>query len=758
MPRARPKDRAGLPFRAPATVSRPCSSGRTAAPARRGRRTILVVTAPARRHSGGLPREPALTGSMLTWLAFAALTIVAWWWLAGRTGAMPHAGAAASFTFIAEAPWAVLWLASALGLGVAVRRGLLPESSDGSTIDGALGVAVLLVVDTVFARSGLLGIGGVWTGLLVLAPGWGFLAGEVRRRRLRPREPGSGWGSAWGPGGPPRVLLVAAPAAAVLLLAACSAPGWLWGTEFGGYDALSYHLQLPKEWHQLGRLQGLDHNVYAHLPSFIEAAYLHLFTLRGGRLEAVFACQFLHALFALLTATTVAGLGRRLAGPLAGAAAGVIVLATPWVTVAGSLAYDEMAVTLLLAGAVAVVLDENVRQAPRRRGVALGLLVGAACGAKLTSVGFVAAPVVLLVMLARPARRALVTTAVIAGSGLLVLSPWAIANTLETGNPVFPFGTTILGAGHWTSEQASIWSQAHGSDLGILARLREAFDQLLSDGLVRAGPRRVPQWSILPVLTALVAIVSGLVRPRGVTWKLVLVLGVQTLFWIGFTHVKARFMLPAVVPAALLTAIGLADVVDVIRAPGLRRGAVALLAALLLVYGAVPILVFATEQGGRPAAAIGALPVFNGDADAARLTTPNLTPAERRAMVAEAVPAWWINHHLDQGSRVLAVGEATPLHYRGDRVRYQTTWDRGPMSAAIAAAPGEPAAWIATLRAAGFTHLLVNETMLRLWESEGWNDPDLTADPVLAAADTHATLLRRWPDGLALHAIGPGVD
>ena len=60
------------------------------------------------------------------------------------------------------------------------------------------------------------------------------------------------------------LLWTAAPAVAVLLVAACSAPGWLWASEFGGYDALSYHLQLPKEWLHLKKITTLDHNVYSH--------------------------------------------------------------------------------------------------------------------------------------------------------------------------------------------------------------------------------------------------------------------------------------------------------------------------------------------------------------------------------------------------------------------------------------------------------------------------------------------------------------
>jgi hypothetical protein len=53
------------------------------------------------------------------------------------------------------------------------------------------------------------------------------------------------------------MILAAAPALAVLLLAACCPPGTLWRSEALGFDVLSYHLQLPREWLAGGRLAPL---------------------------------------------------------------------------------------------------------------------------------------------------------------------------------------------------------------------------------------------------------------------------------------------------------------------------------------------------------------------------------------------------------------------------------------------------------------------------------------------------------------------
>ena len=73
----------------------------------------------------------------------------------------------------------------------------------------------------------------------------------------------------------------------------------------------------------------------------------------------------------------------------------------------------------------------------------------------------------------------------------------------------------------------------------------------------------------------------------------------------------------------------------------------------------------------------------------------------------------------------------------------------------VAFFPDRPAAvaFVRHLRAAGTTHLLVNPVMLRIWERSGWNDPLVTADRVVAAAEAHATLEREFPNGVRIYRL-----
>ena len=656
-------------------------------------------------------------------------------WLAGHGGKDASGGAADAVTvLLTSGPWALGWLLAAIGLGWPLRRRLLPDHADALAIQAGLGVAAMITLDAALGAAGVLqwgGAGGAWA-LIVI--GIALLIEQLRRSTRRAPVL-------------PIVIWTAIPAMAVLLVAACSAPGWLWSSEFGGYDAMSYHLQLPAEWQVLSRITPLEHNVYSWLPGYVEAAYYHLAVLMGDGLAAAYACQLLHTLFAGLTAALIGRIAWRLvrpvAGPWAATLAAVVFLGTPWVIVTGSLAYNEMVVTLLLATGLLIAGDGQLKTTTA---VALGIVAAAACGAKLTAVGFAAAPLAVLLFAGSPATRWPRLGAAAAGSALVCLLPWLIRNGVVAGNPVFPFATNLLGLAHWTAEQADVWTQGHAAGTGFAGRAAAVWNQLLRFGLgdnpVPPDPW-LPQWSLLPWLApvglAIAATSAGLRRWAA---KLSLILLVQLVFWVLFTHLKSRFMLPAVVPAALAVALGLAAVNERLRTGRVRTalGAGAIAAALL--WCCLPGAIYLREAGGAPATWIGLALMRSGDA---------MSPSQRRTW-SDRIAAIGLNYGLPDGAKILAVGDATPLYYRAD-VTYQTTWDRGPLSAAMRSHPDDPSAWLADLREQGFTHLLVVPTMLAVWERSGWNDPLITASRVLDMADRFADLQREFQDGERLYRL-----
>ncbi len=653
-------------------------------------------------------------------------------WLASWSGPDTAGRSLEAFgVLLGAAPWAIAWLAAAFGFGRLVRPLAQAGGADGLAIQAAAGAAVLLWLDAVLGSLGILEGVGAW---VVLLAGIALAADQWWRRPRRsdrslPLLPWETW--------------VAAPAVAVLLVAACSAPGWLWESEFGGYDAMSYHLQLPGEWLASGRIEPLSHNVYSYLPGYVEAAYYHLAVAIGDGVAAVYACQLLHAGFTLLTAAVVWRLAARRCGRRAGALAAAVMLGTPWVVVVGSLGYNEMAVTLFLAAGL-LVLDQDPVRSPGR-GVLVGLLAAAACGAKLTAVGFVAAPLGVLLILTAPPGHRVRQAAAAAGAAAAFLSPWLLRNWANGGNPVFPFATGVLGTGHWTAEQAVTWRRGHLGDLGVGRRLGEGWTQLLRYGF---GPSPepaqpwLPQWSLLPWLVVAGLLIGALGRLRAQILRPALVLLMQVLFWLSFTHIKSRFMLPAVVPAALLVATVVADLTARAATTATRNALTGAVVLATLAWCCLPVVLFGRERGGAPAAMIAATGALTGDA---------LRAGERRLM-AEVLPAVYLNHDVAPGSRTLLIGEARPLYYRGD-VSYQTTWDRGPLSRAMRAEPEAPQRWLRALREAGYSHLLINTEMLERWAAAGWNDPLITAPRVVGAVETHAVLERDFDLGTKLYRL-----
>jgi hypothetical protein len=310
----------------------------------------------------------------------------------------------------------------------------------------------------------------------------------------------------------------------LLALAAAIPGGLIWAVEAFGYDVLSYHLQLPKEWQQGGHLALYQHNVYSAFPSLGEAGYMHAFAWFDGSLSySVFACQFLHAATACLAAGVVAqivwdGMLRlRASGQrdeseegeerndwVPGIVAGGVFLALPWVLITGSLAYNEMFALALGGAALAHAL--GARRVTWRDAIVVGVLAGAGTMAKLTAGPMLAVPAGLLLIMRQgfgagdrgPVSRVsgpgskkespeknseyphagplpegegdgvgarvkgvVVAILVMVVAGGLVLSPYFVRNFAATGNPVFPFATGVFGTGHWTSEQAQTFARGH---------------------------------------------------------------------------------------------------------------------------------------------------------------------------------------------------------------------------------------------------------------------------------------------------------
>ena len=654
-----------------------------------------------RRYAPFLPMPPSPTSSdrsatrRIAATGIAGLAVLAALTSIGEDAAFPLPLAIWLDAVLSPAlPVAAAYLLAALGLG-ALFRPLVPDTTpQAGVIRGSLGLAAMLSLSHGLGVLGLLGPATAWATVLL-----GLCLMAWTLSKPRPAAGPSPLGGWW-------PMLAVVPTC-ILLVAGANAPGSMWESEFGGYDALSYHLQLPQEWLAAGRIEPLRHNVYSFLPGYVEAAFMHLgamamsparttflsgvidpLSVRPGGMLAeswpLVACQFLHAMLTLFAARCIHAAASVLvtrvgiAGPSARVApclTALIFLATPWTLVTGSLAYNEMPVVALIAAACALAAgaDSDRRGHWVRVFIGCAALVGGACGAKPTALLFGGVPVAML-LAACPMRHLLPGAAAGAFVGVAMLAPWMLRNWIHAANPVFPFAASLFpnasgGTGHWTAEQVGRFAKGHSFDGSLMDALRLC---VLPDPNDPAGSRHRgmlhPQWfAFFPLsLPALIrAWLPGAARHR-LTAAVTLGLAAQVALWLTATHVQSRFLMPLAVPACMLMAAALALL------PSMRVVATTGIACVLVQIGA-SVTCLASQRGGRPNMLLSVSPADRaGETQRAYLAA---RPGDYTPELLDSLgPEHAVNLALPRDAVVTLVGGATPL-YLTRKARYNTTWD-----------------------------------------------------------------------------------
>ncbi len=623
-------------------------------------------------------------------------------WASDDPAGRSSAWAALLLTLIVDGALVGAWFIAAAGLGRVVHAATLGPTHKCPASQVALGAGAMIVLAWALGWAGWLNGFTAW-GLVVVGLALAA-AGLIKHRDMKPT-------ASW-------ALWLAGPAVGLLFAAAAVAPGALWRvpmpTDAGGakhvliaYDVLSYHLQLPREWFNAGRITGYEHNVYSYLPGGLEAAFTQLMHMRGDPLAAATACQLLHAAFALLAAACIAQLVIALAARaqvrhrlarLAGASAAAVYLAVPWTIVTGSMAFTEQATNALGAAALLIAMHPG-QPRPLGRGVAAGWLVGGAAMCKLTAIGMFGVPVAfVLIWGAHHGRRRALLGYLVGGAipmGLFMLRNW-----MWTANPVFPMATGLLGTAHWTNQQAGRWQDAHSPLLDFATRGRRLVTMMIAHshyGLV-----------VWPAAAAGAAIVIALRGTRRVGVMLLIFALLAVAFWLSVTHLQSRFVTAVLVPACVLIGLGLAR---------LRFAP----AALLIAAGLVGVLCWHSAQAYRGQWRGGAAGLIG-----------------QTRQMATLLPPWGPINALTGEPRIYAEGFAAAFYVQ-PTITYHTVWDASPLGALIDEHGAAGA--IDRLREAGYTHLLIDYQMLNLW----WSNDNYGYDPRFGPAQLRAIEALRLP-------------
>jgi hypothetical protein len=380
-------------------------------------------------------------------------------------------------------------------------------------------------------------------------------------------------------------------------LAATVMPGDLWKPlDPHPYDVTSYHLQVPREWYEAGRIVPLQNNVFSYFPFNVEMQFLLLMQVSGGPWRGMYCCQLLSVGYALLMLLAVAGTSDGDAGAESGAGvvAAAMVSCVPWVIMLAGTAYVESGLMLYTALALAWVM-RGLRAGSHWRAMLLaGAFAGLAAGVKITAVPMLvlgaAAGVAMLALLSRVKNENVIKDGehgehgehgedkmgiererfqqnrlsplsssvfsvfnsspwlgcgiFLVAAGVLVM-PWLARNIVWAGNPLFPVAMHTLGRAHFSTEQVQRFVNAHSptpSQRSLAARLAITWRDVLANW----------QYGYLLLPAGIVA--AWLRRRDPAAWVLVATAAFTFITWIGFTHLLSRFLVMLVPIAGLLLA------------------------------------------------------------------------------------------------------------------------------------------------------------------------------------------------------------
>lgn len=211
------------------------------------------------------------------------------------------------------------------------------------------------------------------------------------------------------------------------------------------FDALWYHLTLPKLYLQEGKVQFFSGGLfyYSAMPQAMEMVYL-LGLKFGGQILA----RSLHFLFGILSLVVTLQLARRFLSPVWAFLAGLIFYSQLTVSWLSSAAYVDLTRTFLELAALNLWLTWYDKKDDRNLFLT-GCIIGLASSVKLLSM---LTGITFLGMILVAGERKIKPVLLFLAGFLLVLAPWLIYGWLSTKTLLYPF----LTAWFWQSQTVGL--------------------------------------------------------------------------------------------------------------------------------------------------------------------------------------------------------------------------------------------------------------------------------------------------------------
>lgn len=260
--------------------------------------------------------------------------------------------------------------------------------------------------------------------------------------------------SAKRPEGFPLLMLLAILLALIFALVGVLSP-----SDAIDWDALAYHLAVPKLWLAAGHITPISFIHHSNFPGAVD--YLYIWGLLWGGESGAKAFTLAFHCFGIFA---VFGFARQVYGEMS----------AWWAT----LAWATMPVVLWLSGTAYIdvqnglyaglgILFASLWLRDRRGEFAWlsGVMLGLAAGSKYTGLQtiFAVACVVLIALILSRSAGSWRSLLLMGGLAVCIASPWYVKNALWTGNPVYPFFYGVLGGDHWSPWQARVYTEEQQS-------------------------------------------------------------------------------------------------------------------------------------------------------------------------------------------------------------------------------------------------------------------------------------------------------
>ena len=442
----------------------------------------------------------------------------------------------------------LLLLVSALSVGIGalyLRRIETDGPLERLAFAAPLGLGTLSLVILALGLFHQANAPALWGGVLLVG---GSLS--IFGYRSWPRESRQSAPSKSGPLG----LLIAAAFGLLGIATLCGALAPPGGAE---WDALAYHLAVPKDYLREGRIYYVPYDHHSNFPFLIQMHYLLM--LSAG---SVAGAKLVHWLCGALLVLSVAAFSRRyFRGSEAVGAA--LVAGSPLVVWESTTAYIDLGSALFTWLAFYALVNSS---AARRDGASVrwlvvsAVLMGFALGTKATVLGFWGMCLLgilgwNLITERRWAKETLPHAILWASISLGIGAAWYVKTFLYTGNPVYPFAYSVFGGRYWSVQDAAQYA-AEQARFGfgkdplnfLLSPLRVAFEQYISPPPGRSWAFTEQGlagfdlgWGWLLALLPAPFLLKKLSRPA--VYSLLFAGGIW-IFWF-FVMQQGRYLLPA---------------------------------------------------------------------------------------------------------------------------------------------------------------------------------------------------------------------